>query len=118
MHGEVEAVCQWGAHIVVIDEVEAVGKQHLFHELGASAILLHIVKEVIASFAGSLHECCHGVLNAVGSAAGECVHKTVAEEVSELAHAEVLLHWLIHTVIQLVADAGHAYTLSGIGEGL
>ena len=118
LHGEVKAVGQRSAHIVVIHEIEAVGKQHVLHELSPSAILLNIVEEVITTITSSLHKSSHSVLNAVSSATSERVHQSVAEEVTKLTHTEVLLQRLINPVIELVADAGNTDTLTGIGECL
>lgn len=69
LHGEVEAVGKRCAHVVVIDEVEAVGQQYVLHEAGAATVLLDVVEEVVAAVACCLHKGCHGVLYAVGSAA-------------------------------------------------
>ena len=114
---EVEAIGKWCAHIVVIYEVETVGKKHVFHELGTPAILFDIIKEVILALACCFHKGCHGMLNTMGGAAGEGVHETVAEEITKLAYSEVLLHRLIDAMVELVANASHADALSCIGKG-
>ena len=46
-YGEVEAVGKGSSHVVVIDELEAVGKEYVFHVLGAAAVFLDIVEEVV-----------------------------------------------------------------------
>ena len=118
LYGEIEAVGKRCAHVVVIDEVEAVGEQHFLHELRAPAILPHIVEETIRTVAGCFHQGRHGMLDAVGGATGEGVHEAIGKEIAELAHTEVLLQRGEHAVIELVADAAHADALSGIGERL
>ena len=57
------------------------------------------------------------MLHTVGRAAGEGVHQTVAEEVAEFTHTEVLLQSRENAVVECVADAGHADALTCIGEG-
>ena len=66
LHGEVETVSQWGTKVIVIDEIEAVGQEHVLHVLGSAAILPHICQEVVLSVASSFHQRGHCMLNAVG----------------------------------------------------
>jgi len=54
--GEVEAVGKGRAHVVVIDEVEAVLQEHFFHEFGAASVFPDIVEEAVGAVAGCLHE--------------------------------------------------------------
>lgn len=54
--GEVEAVGKGRTHVVVIDEVEAVLQEHLFHEFGAATVFTDVVEEAVGAVAGCLHE--------------------------------------------------------------
>lgn len=118
LHGEVETVGEGSAHVVVIHEIEAVGEQDILHELRTSAVLAHVVEEVVCAVAGSLHECRHGMLYAVCSTAGEGVHQTVGKEIAIFPDTEFLLQCGEYTMVELVADAAHAYALSRIRESL
>ena len=118
LHGEVEAVGQRCAHIVVIDQIEAVGQEHVLHELGSASVLLHVVEEAVLSAHGSLHQRGHSVLHGVRRAAGEGVHQSAHKEVAEGPHSEFLLQGRKRAVVELVGDARHTASLAGIGEGL
>ena len=118
LHREIESVGKRRTHVVVVNEIEAVGEKDILHELCAAAVFPYVGKEIVGTVAGGFHQCGHGVLNTVGCSAGESVHEAVGEEVAELADTELLLEGGINAMIEVVAYAGDTYALACVGEGL
>ena len=77
--GEVEAVTDVLAHILVVDDIEAVVGEHLLHDTGLLAIFLDILDEVEGAVVGALKHSGHSILHAVGGAGGEAVEGTENE---------------------------------------
>ncbi len=118
LHREVEAVGQGFAHVVVVDQVEAIVGQHLLHESGTSAILAHLGDEVEAAVACCLHHGGHGVLYRMAAAAGQGVDDAGVDEAAELTYAELLLEGRVDAAVEAVADTTYTDALTGIREGL
>ena len=118
LHREVETVGKWCSEVVVIDKIETVGEQHVFHKLRAPSVLLHVVEESVRTIARRLHQCRHSVLHAVCGAAGEGVHEAVGEEIAKLTHAEVRLKRRIDAMVEFVAYAANTDALTCVGKCL
>ncbi len=71
--GEVETVTNILTHILVVDDIEAVVGEEFLHDAGLLAVLTDVLDEVEGAVVGALEHGGHGVLHAVGGAAGEAV---------------------------------------------
>ena len=115
LHSEVESVCQRRSEVIIVNEIEAVRKQHVFHELGSAPVFTYIVKEIIRSVTCRFHQCSHSMLHTMGGAARQGVHKSVADEITKLIHSERTEGW-VDAAIEYIADTQHTDTLTCIRE--
>ena len=65
--GEVESVADVLAHILVIDNVEAVVGEEFLHDVGLLAVLPDVLHEVEGAVVGALQHGGHSVLDTVSS---------------------------------------------------
>ena len=116
--GEVEAVADVLAHVLVVDDVEAVVGEEFLHDAGLLAVFPDVLDEVEGAVVGALEHGGHGVLHAVGSTAGEAVEGAEDEGAAELRLAVVAGQVGALHVEQLGRADHHGDTLTGIAEAL
>ena len=65
--GEIETVADVLAHILVVDDIEAVVGEEFLHDAGLLAVLLDVLDEVEGAVVGALEHGGHGILDTVSS---------------------------------------------------